>query len=210
MSTYSPVTHGTSKYSPVTHDTSKYSPVTQLELDAIGFLEGFQVPSWNGPALPRPVGDEGLEEVIDTIGNLIARNQYLIQAKDGLSIEYTLRGITATAERFLFGTEDQVEGAALLRVLLTYVEAFLGRLFPGNVHRDRIASAFSEFRGTLELRAARPFVKGPRTCSSPASSPADDYSAFTLETPGQFTIGWTTFQDLFRHGYPHVDEFVQS
>ena len=189
---------------------SKYSALTQLELDAIGFLEGFQVPSWNGPALPRPQGDDGLEEVIDTVGTLIARNQNLIQAKDGLSIEYTLRGITATAERFLFGSEDQVEGAALLRVLLTYVEAFLSRLFPDNAHRDRIASAFSELRGTLELRAARPFVKLPRTDSSPASSRAEDYSAFTLETPDQFTIGWTTFQDLFRHGYPHVDEYVQA
>src|SRR5262245_23744731 len=105
-------------------DMSKYSPLTQLELDAIGFLEGFQVPSWNGPALPRPTGEEGLEDVIDTVGNLVARDQYLIQAKDGLSIEYTLRGITATAERFLFGAEDQVEGAAVLRALLTYVEAF--------------------------------------------------------------------------------------
>ena len=134
------------------------------------------------------------------MGTLIARNQNLIQAKDGLSIEYTLRGITATGERFLFGGEDQVEGAALLRALLTYVEAFLSRLFPDIEHRHRIASAFSEFRGTLELRAARPFVKSPRTDSSPASSRADDYSAFTLEAPDQFTIGWTTFQDLFRHG----------
>jgi hypothetical protein len=108
---------------------SKYSPLTQLELDAIGFLEGFEVPTWNGPALPRPVGLEGLEEVIDIVDKLIARNQYLIQAKDGLSIEYTLRGVTATAERFLFGTEDQVEGAALLRALLTYIESFLSRLF---------------------------------------------------------------------------------
>ena len=188
---------------------SKYSALTQLELDAIGFLEGFQVPSWNGPALPRPQGDDGLEEVIDTVGTLIARNQNLIQAKDGLSLEYTLRGITAPAERFLFGSEEQVEGAALLRVVLTYVEAFLGRLFPDNAHRHRIASAFSEFRGRLELRAARPFVKSPRT-DSPAGSQADDYSALSLETPDQFTIGWTTFQDLFRRGYPHVDEYVQA
>jgi len=194
---------------------SRYSPLTQLELDAIGFLEGFQVPTWNGPALPRPVGQAGLEEIIETVGNLIARNQYLIQAKDGLSIEYTLGGITATAERFLFGTEDQVEGAAFLRVLLTYVELFLSRLFPDNSHQDRIASVFSELRGRLELRAARPLMRlrrsGPSTTSStPASSTTDDYSAFTLETPDQFTIGWTTFQDLFRHGYPHVDEYVKA
>ena len=83
---------------------ARYSPLTQLELDAIGLLEGFQVPTWNGPALPRPVGLAGLEEVIDIVDKLVARNQNLIQPKDGLSIEYTLQGITATAERFLFGT----------------------------------------------------------------------------------------------------------
>jgi hypothetical protein len=189
---------------------SKYSPLTQLELDAIGFLEGFQVPNWNGPALPRPEGQAGLEEVIDTVGNLIARNQYLIQAKDGLSIEYTLRGITATAERFLFGTEDQVEGAALLRALLTYIESFLSRLFTDNSHQNRIASAFSELRGRLELRAGRPPIKFHGAVPSPASSPADDYSTFALETPDQFAIGWTTFQDLFRHGYPQVAKYVEA
>src|SRR3954447_10863709 len=89
---------------------SKYSPLTQLELEAIGFLEGFEVPTWNGPALPRPVGLEGLEEVIDMVDKLIARNQYLIQAKDGLSIEYTLRGVTPTAERFLFGRKIRWRG----------------------------------------------------------------------------------------------------
>ena len=187
---------------------SKYSPLTQLELEAIGFLEGFEVPTWNGPALPRPVGLEGLEEVIDIVDKLVARNQYLIQAKDGLSIEYTLRDVTATAERFLFGTEDQVEGAALLRALLTYVESFLSRLFSDSSDRDRIASAFSEFRGRLELRAARPFMKLSSAAPSAASS-TDNYSAFTLESPEQFTIGWTTFQDLFRRGYPHIDEYVK-
>jgi len=119
---------------------AKYSPLSQLELDAIGFLKGSQVPTWNGPALPRPEGAAGLEEVIETVGNLIARNQYLIQAKDGLCIEYTLRGITATAERFLFGTEDQVEGAALLRALLTYVEAFLSRVFSDESVRNDVGT----------------------------------------------------------------------
>ena len=185
---------------------AQYTPLTQLELDAIGFLEGFEVPTWNGPALPRPVGLQGLEEIVETVDNLVARNQYLIQPKDGLSLEYTLQGITATAERFLFGTEDQVENAALLRALLTYVESFLSRLFSDPSDRVRIASAFSDFRGRLELRAARPFSEPVRG----ASTVADDYSAFSLEAPEQFTIGWTTFQDLFRHGYPHVEQYVKA
>lgn len=186
---------------------ARYSPLTQLELDAIGFLEGFPIPNWNGPALPRPDGASGLEEVIDTVDKLVARGQYLIQAKDGLSMEYTLHGITASAERFMLGTEDQIEGAALLRALLTYIELFLGRLFSGKPHRDRIASAFSEFRGRLELRVALPSMTAAPSRSRAA---ADNYSAFTLESPDQFTMAWTTFQDLFRRGYPHLDEYVTA
>lgn len=189
---------------------ARYLPLTQLELDAIGFLEGFQVPNWNGPALPRPDGSSGLDEVIDTVDKLVARGQYLIQAKDGLSMEYTLRGITTSAERFMLGTEDQVEEAALLRALLMYVESFLGKLFSDNSHRDRIASAFAEFRGRLELRAARPATKFSRAAQARASAAADDYSAFTLESPDQFTMAWTTFQDLFRRGYTRVDEYVAA
>ena len=189
---------------------SRYTPLTQLELDAIGLLEGFEVPTWNGPALPRPQGEAGLEEVIDTVNNLVARGQYLIQAKDGLSIQYTLRGITATAERFMLGTEAQVEEAALLRALLIYVEAFLTKLFPDKSQRNRIASSFAEFRGRLELRAARPSITSRGATLATPNSAADDYSAFTLESPDQFAMAWSTFQDLFRHGYPRVPEYVAA
>jgi hypothetical protein len=115
-------------------------------------LEGFQVPSWNGPALPRPNGQAGLEEIMDTLDKLIARSQYVIQAKDGLSIEYTLRGITATAERFILGTEDQVQQASLLRDLLTYVESFLRRVFSEASQIDRIALMFAKLRAKLVSR----------------------------------------------------------
>jgi hypothetical protein len=189
---------------------SRYSPLTQLELDAIGLLESFSVPKWNGPALPRPDGHAGLEEIIDTVDKLIARGQYLIQAKDGLSIEYTLRGITATAERFMLGTEAQVEQAALLRVLLMNVESFLNRFFSETSHLDRIASAFTELRTKLERRVARPAKPASAARLQAAAAADDDYSAFTMENPDQFSMAWTTFQDLFRHGYPHVEKYVAA
>src|SRR5713226_3560177 len=119
----------------------QYTPLTQLELDLIGLLGGFSAPTWNGPALPRPEGADGLEEIFDTVNKLIARAQYLIQAKDGLSITYTLNNITATAERFMLGTEEQVQQAADLRGLLTLIEDFLGKSFPMPVHASRVASA---------------------------------------------------------------------
>jgi hypothetical protein len=190
---------------------SRYAPLTQLELDAIGLLGGFQVPSWIGPALPRPEGQAGLEEIIDTLDKLIARGQYIIQAKDGLSIEYTLRGITATAERFLLGTEDQVQQAAVLRVLLEYVESFLHRVFPEISQTDRVASAFVGLRAKLESRFARPLTRSPRVAPAQViAGSADDYSAFTLEDPSQFSMAWTTFQDLFRQGYSRLDTYVAA
>lgn len=190
---------------------SRYSPLTQLELDAIGLLEGFQVPSWNGPALPRPNGQAAFEEIMDTLDKLIARGQYLIQAKDGLSIEYTLRGITATAERFMLGTEDQVKQASLLRDLLTYVESFLRRVFSEASQIDRIALMFTKLRAKLESRIAPRLTKSLDGASvQAAAAPADDYSAFTLENPNQFSMAWTTFQDVFRLGYSHLDKYVAA
>jgi hypothetical protein len=186
---------------------SRYSRLTQLELDAIGLLEGFQIPSWNGPALPRPNGQAGLEEIMDTLDKLIARGQYIIQAKDGLSIEYTLRGITATAERFMLGTEDQVQQASLLRDLLTYVESFLRRVFSEVSQIDRIALMFTKLRAKLESRIAPRLTKSLGAVQETAA-PADDYSAFTLENPNQFSMAWTTFQDVFRLGYSHLHKYV--
>ncbi len=121
----------------------QYTPLTQLELDVIGALAGFSAPTWNGPALPRPEGTEGLDEFLDTVGKLIARAEYLIQAKDALSITYTINNITATAERFLLGTEEQVQQAADLRGLLTLVEKFLNSIFPA--YATRIADGAGYF-----------------------------------------------------------------
>src|SRR5262249_30182921 len=43
-----------------------------------------------------------------------------------------------------------------------------------------------------------------------ASEGAPDYSAFTLEDPSQFAMGWTTFEDVFRRGFPHVNEYCAA
>ena len=134
----------------------QYTPLTQFELDIIGLLEGFSAPTWNGPALPRPEGTEGLDEIFDTLNKLIARGQYLIQSKDGLSILYTLNNITATAERFMLGTEEQVQQAADLRGLLTLIESFLSKIFTSPLHADRIASALADLRANVERRLTHP------------------------------------------------------
>ncbi len=141
--------------------TPPYTKLTQLELNLIGLLEGFKAPQWNGPALPRPDGQAGLEQIFDTLNKLLARAQYLIQAKDGLSIEYTLNGITATAERFMLGTHEQVEQAAQLEVLITQIEAFLRSIFNLPAHASRIDEVFAPIR--LKMQAASTAVATART-----------------------------------------------
>ena len=186
----------------------QYTPLTQADLDIIGLLEGFSVPEWTGPALPRPEGAAGFDEIVDTLDKLIARGQYLIQAKDGLSIQFTLNHITATAERFMLGTESQVQLAGDLRGLLTLIESFLGKVSAASLDANRVDSAFSrlrakvdawlEFRREASARHLTP-IAGP--------SDGDDYSAFAMEEPSQFSMAWTTFEDVFRKGYPHIAEY---
>ena len=198
----------------------QYTPLTQFELDVIGLLEGFSAPTWNGPALPRPEGTEGLDEVLDTLNKLIARGQYLIQSKDGLSIQYTLNNITATAERFMLGTEEQVQQAADLRGLLTLIESFLSKVFTSALHAGRIASALTDLRAKVERRLAHPASPYVAASAGAASASAatvtvridpsgadPDYSAFTLEDPAQYAMTWSTFEDAYRNGFPHVAEY---
>ncbi len=128
----------------------QYTPLTQADLDIIGLLEGFSVPEWTGPALPRPEGAAGFDEIVDTLDKLIARGQYLIQAKDGLSIQFTLNHITATAERFMLGTESQVQLAGDLRGLLTLIESFLGKVSAASLDANRVDSAFSRLRAKVD------------------------------------------------------------
>jgi Lipoxygenase len=199
----------------------QYTPLTQADLDILALLEGFSVPEWTGPGLPRPEGTAGFNEILDTLNKLIARGQYLIQAKDGLSIPFTLNNITATAERFMLGTESQVQQAGNLRGLLTLIESFLSKISTDSVDASRIASAFSRLRTKVDawqafraetsashLTAAADGRSAMASTAGPSDQ--DDYSAFAMEEPGQFSMAWTTFEDAFRKGYPHLAEYCAA
>ena len=186
----------------------QYTPLTQADLDIIGLLEGFSVPEWTGPALPRPEGAAGFDEIVDTLDKLIARGQYLIQAKDGLSIQFTLNHITATAERFMLGTESQVQLAGDLRGLLTLIESFLGKVSAASLDANRVDSAFSRLRAKVDAWLEFRTEASARHLTPMAGpSEGDDYSAFAMEEPSQFSMAWTTFEDVFRKGYPHIAEY---
>jgi hypothetical protein len=190
----------------------KYTPLTQVELNAIGLLEGFPMPQWTGPALPRPVGQDGIAVVVDTATKLAARSQYLIQAEDALSVEYTLNGITAKAERFLFGTQQQVEETAALDSLVVLVESFLNGVLQHPAHESSIRSALASLGRRLKTDGEELVAVAADLVEVAAESKVaePDYSAFTLEDPTQFSMSWTTFEDAFRDGYPHVGEYVRN
>jgi len=197
--------------------TPHYSPLTQFEID---FITQLSVTSWHGPALPRPDGDAGLDLILDTLSRLLTRAQNLIQAKDALSIEYTLQGITATAERFMLGTEEQVQEAAQLRSLVTFAEAFLGKSFTKPEHQNLLAQTMTDIRTKLHapLHSLGAAVGGAGGVVSAQNTLLDslltvdpnDYAYFSLEDPTQFSMAWTTFLDGFRNGYPHVPQYAAA
>jgi hypothetical protein len=188
----------------------QYTPLTQADLDVLALLEGFSVPTWTGPGLPRPVGTAGFDEIVDTLNKLIARGEYLIQAKDGLSVEFTLNNITATAERFMLGTEEQVQADADLRGLLILLEAFLGSLSTDPANAGRAAAAFAGLRARVEAWLS--FLAKRSESNSTGAEPGAqaDYSAFAMEDPSQFSMAWTTFEDGFRKGYPHIAQYTAA
>jgi hypothetical protein len=189
-----------------------YTPLTDLEIKVITK----SLINWHGPALPRPEGEAGLDEVLDTLYSLLTRAQNLIQAQDGLNVEYTLQGITAPAERFLLGTEEQVQEAASLRSLVTFAEEMLRHLFPQPQHTNTMQSVFDGLRDNFTAPAkavAGEFQEALGIASAGAAlveTEADkeaEYSAFSLEHPEQFSMAWTTFWDGFRLGWPHVPRY---
>jgi hypothetical protein len=189
-----------------------YTPLTDLEIKLItkSFI------NWHGPALPRPDGEAGLAEVLDTLYGLLSRAQNLIQAQDGLSVEYTLQGITAPAERFLLGTEAQVQEAASLRSLVTFAGEILRYLFPQPTQVNTLKSVFQDLRADLAapLKNLQGGVQDALGIGSSEAGIFDtladkepDYSAFPLEHAEQFSMAWTTFGDGFRRGWPNVARY---
>ncbi|MBR0851483.1 hypothetical protein JQ543_27320 [Bradyrhizobium diazoefficiens] len=186
-----------------------YRPLTNAMLAILGELEGFTVPSWTGPALAGPATPDAVNEVLQVADRLLAADQSLIQVADAMSLNYTLHGTTATAERFMYGDEPHVEAAAAIRVVVTLVESFIQK--SGLVRAvDRgildIASLVASLAGWLPHRLARPTP--PR--GSGAAGATSDYSALALEDMRQFSMGWTTRQDIFRFCYRELDRFIDD
>ncbi len=186
-----------------------YRPLTASLLTALGDLEGFTAPTWTGPGLPAPASAQAVGEVFTVLGRLLARAQYLVQAQDAFSSPYTLSGITASAERFMLGTEGYVERNTALRALAANVQGYIdktGLIAELEAHGPR---ALADIAAIMTKWIPARFMHGGHAAPpSPSSAAAGDYSALALEDMHQFAMGWTTLSDVFRNAYPRLPGFV--
>lgn len=135
----------------------------------------------NLPAIPvDPAG------VLDTLSRLKIRAEQVAQAEQGLTRRFSIRGSTKTGYAFLFGQASRATTAATAR------DALAQSL------RARPDQAVGELsRLALHTHA-------PNAAATAASAPP------SLDTPRQFSIGWTTFPDIYGAGAPMLSTWVSS
>ena len=137
------------------------------------------------PAIPVDV-----HGMADTVSRLAIRVKQREQALQGLSKMFTIGGSTARAYNFLYGSGEADKKAAAAR---TASHAFLAgdpsKIVSGLVRQ------LKEPREELALIA----VGG-----------GDHLTQLALDDPKQWSIGWTTFPDVYSSGLPHLEEWAAT
>ncbi|MEK6237625.1 MAG: hypothetical protein N2C14_23200, partial [Planctomycetales bacterium] len=136
----------------------------------------------NLPAVPLDVA-----QILDTLPRLLARLVEQQPAKDGLSNKYTLAGETHTGQEFLFG-----EGLD-----------------------DRLRDAIEEMNiatGANPARIFNGFYKDVLDKSGSPNSSHDDanLTALPLESPDQFSISWTNFENVYKNAQPLLAKWAAT
>jgi hypothetical protein len=142
-------------------DASAGTPIPHLPLQA-----AFP----NLPAIPLDVPG-----TLDTIPRLKIRYQQMIQAKQGLSNRYTIRGVTRPGYAYVFGGAGVAAAADPHSALAKALQ------------RDP-RRASSELAQALRTR----------TQAFGASSAAASKKAPSLERPEQFSMAWTTLPEVYQ------------
>lgn len=128
----------------------------------------------NLPALPIDIS-----EIVKSLPKLMKRLIEQEPAKDGLSNRYTIAGETKTGQEFLFG-----EGLD-----------------------DRLRDALQEIQEAIKANPAK-MINGfykeflDRDGSPNLTHDNADLTGLALETPEQWAISWTTFQDVYEKAQP--------
>ena len=137
----------------------------------------------NLPAIPLDVPG-----ILDTVARLKIRSQQVIQAKQSLSNEFTIQGVTRPGYAFLF------EGTA------------------GAAATDAQHALTQSLQGDPQKVMTDLFERPLRTRTPPLPAPSIGATAKppSLEHPEQFSISWTTFPDVYRAGLPSLPAWVSS
>ena len=137
------------------------------------------------PAIPVDV-----RGMADTVSRLAIRINQREQALQGLSKMFTIGGSTARAYNFLYGSGAADKKAAAAREAS---HAFLAR-DPSEIVSGLVGQ-LKQPHDELALIA----VGG-----------GDDLTQLALDDPKQWSIGWTTFPDVYSSGLPHLEEWAAS
>ena len=131
------------------------------------------------PNLPAiPVDAAG---VADTVPRLELREEQMLEAKQGLTRNFTINGKTRPAYEFLFDAVGSSARSDARRALAQSV-------------RDNPEGAPLEIARNLDRRGL----------------PAATANPLSLEHPEQFSISWTTFPDVYGSGVGRLDEWASS
>ena len=154
----------------------------------------------SSPMLQLPLRELGLKHVpaipvdprgmADTVSRLVIRINQREQALQGLSKMFTIGGSTARAYNFLYGSGAADKKAAAAREAS---HAFLAR--------DP-----SEIVSGLVRQLKQPHDE----LALIAVGGGDDLTKLALDDPKQWSIGWTTFPDVYTLGLPHLEEWAAS
>jgi hypothetical protein len=135
------------------------------------------------PAIPVDVGG-----MADTLSGLVTRVKQREQSLQGLSRKFTIGGSTARAYNFLFGS-----GAADAKAAEAHEElrAFLSR-DPSEIIGGLV--------GSLKMQNEEHALN--------AVGGGDPLTKLSLDDPRQWSIGWTSWPDVYTMGLPHLEEWA--
>ena len=133
----------------------------------------------NLPAVPID-----LAGMVDTLARLEIRAEQVLQAKQGLTQNFTIDGVTRRAYAFLFGGATPAEQSDAWRGLSQSLQDDPEGV-PGDLHQNL----------------------GRRTDAASSVATAGPLS---LERPKQFSISWTNFTNVYESGRPHLRGWASS
>jgi hypothetical protein len=161
--------------------------------------------STTGFKLPQlPVRDFGLRSVpalpvdvvgmLDTLRRLSVKLEQRKQALEGLARTFTIGGSTARAYTFLYGDAGpDAQGAAANKTLRGVLHEFLS-----HNPLEVLPKLIGKLRGQ------------DNELANDTAGSRDDITARSLEDPKQWSIGWTTFPDVYTLGLPYLDEWAAT